>query len=72
MYYTVPGKHTLEEIVGDLLILAKKEDKDVFNCLDMMDNATMFKNLKFGPGTASCTTTCTTGSARRWTTPKWA
>jgi len=49
-YYTVPGKHTIEQLFGDMLILAKKEDKDVFNCLDMMENPSMLKNLKFGPG----------------------
>lgn len=27
-----------------------QENQDVFNCLDMMDNATMFKEMKFGPG----------------------
>ena len=29
---------------------AVQENQDVFNCLDMMDNATMFKEMKFGPG----------------------
>ena len=34
----------------DALILAKKEDFDVFNALDLMENKTFLENLKFGIG----------------------
>eukprot|EP00741_Cyanophora_paradoxa_P024458 tig00022075_g23615.t1 len=49
-FYNVPGKHTLEELVRDALILAKQNDFDVFNALDIFDNGQIFKNLKFGVG----------------------
>ena len=32
------------------LILAKNNGADVFNCLDLMENNTVFEKLKFGPG----------------------
>ena len=34
----------------DALILAKKEDFDVFNALDLMENKSFLENLKFGIG----------------------
>ena len=34
----------------DLLILAKQEDFDVFNALDVMENESFLKELKFGIG----------------------
>jgi glycylpeptide N-tetradecanoyltransferase len=32
------------------LILAKSNGADVFNCLDLMENNKVFKDLKFGAG----------------------
>lgn len=34
---------SLEELIRNALILAKKEDFDVYNCLDLMDNESIFK-----------------------------
>ena len=49
-YYSVPGAHSLMDIFKDMLILAKSHRFDVFNALDIMDNMTVFKELKFGIG----------------------
>ena len=38
-FYNVPGKNPLKELIKDALILAKKKDFDVFNALDIMENA---------------------------------
>ncbi|KAJ2491694.1 glycylpeptide N-tetradecanoyltransferase, partial [Coemansia sp. RSA 2052] len=40
----------LTDLARDALILAKDANFDVFNCLDMMDNAMFTDELKFGPG----------------------
>ena len=34
-YYNVPGRHGMEALLGDALILAKAKGADVFNCLDL-------------------------------------
>lgn len=39
-----------EELIKNALILAKKEGYDVYNCLNLMDNATAFENLHFQTG----------------------
>ena len=49
-YYNVPGKHKLEDLMRNLIILAKQKDLDVFNALDIMHNETFLKELKFGIG----------------------
>jgi len=49
-WYNVATTKTLEELLGDALILAKKDGFDVFNCLDIQDNESVLKDLKFGPG----------------------
>lgn len=49
-FYNVPGKHTIEQIMGDALILAKQCGVDVFNALDLQENGTVVRDLKFGPG----------------------
>ncbi len=36
--------------MGDALVLAKNLDFDVFNALDVMENATFLETLKFGRG----------------------
>lgn len=38
------------ELYNNLLIEAKKQNKDVFNCLDIMDNKYIFEKLKFEKG----------------------
>ena len=37
-------------LVADALVLAKAAGYDVFNCLDLMQNTTFIKDLKFGQG----------------------
>lgn len=49
-YYTVASKHPLKDLVKDMLIVAKQKNHDVFNALDLMDNQTFLKDLKFGMG----------------------
>jgi len=49
-YYTVAKKHSLEEVMKQALIMAKKKGYDVYNALDIMDNRTFFDEHKFGVG----------------------
>lgn len=49
-YYNVPGAHTIMELFKDMLIVAKSKGFDVFNALDIMENSTVFNELKFGIG----------------------
>jgi len=49
-YYTVANKHTLTQLMKDILIIAKQNGYDVFNSLDLMDNGEYLKDLKFGMG----------------------
>lgn len=49
-YYNVPGRHGMAAVLGDALILARARGADVFNCLDLQENAPVLRDLKFGPG----------------------
>ncbi|KAK3005949.1 hypothetical protein RJ639_017652 [Escallonia herrerae] len=49
-YYNVSTKTPLLQLMNDALIVAKLKDFDVFNALDVMQNETFLKELKFGPG----------------------
>ncbi|GAM20892.1 hypothetical protein SAMD00019534_040670 [Acytostelium subglobosum LB1] len=49
-FYNVATSVPLIDLMADALHFAKKSDFDVFNCLDIMDNATFLKDLKFQPG----------------------
>ncbi|KAG0454718.1 hypothetical protein HPP92_023668 [Vanilla planifolia] len=49
-YYNVATKTPLLQLMNDLLIVAKQKDYDVFNALDVMENESFLKELKFGPG----------------------
>jgi glycylpeptide N-tetradecanoyltransferase len=49
-YYNVAHTVPYEELIRDLLIIARDDGADVFNALDIMDNPTVFKNLLFGCG----------------------
>lgn len=49
-FYNVPGKHTLKELLSDMLICAASLGFDVFNALNLMENGTVLEELKFGPG----------------------
>ncbi|KMZ76425.1 Glycylpeptide N-tetradecanoyltransferase [Zostera marina] len=49
-FYNVATKTPLIQLMNDALIIAKKNDYDVFNALDLMYNESFLKELKFGPG----------------------
>lgn len=49
-FYNVATKTPLKQLMLDALILAKKLDFDVFNCLDIFENEVFLKDLKFGIG----------------------
>lgn len=50
MYYTVAEGHSLVSLMTDALILAKNNGFDVFNALDILENESFLKELKFGEG----------------------
>ncbi len=41
---------SMEELMKDLLVLARNEGADVFNALDLMENSQVFESLQFGAG----------------------
>merc|ERR1712216_323057 len=45
-----PAKTDIKQLMEDALILARSKDFDVFNALDLMENARFLKDLKFGIG----------------------
>ncbi|KAJ4960025.1 hypothetical protein NE237_019935 [Protea cynaroides] len=49
-YYNVSTQTPLLQLINDALIVAKHNDYDVFNALDIMHNESILKELKFGPG----------------------
>ena len=49
-FYNVANTVTTTALLGDLLTLAYAVGADVFNALDVMDNASAFDELKFGQG----------------------
>jgi glycylpeptide N-tetradecanoyltransferase len=49
-YYNAPGSLSLHDLMHNLLIEAAKQDLDVFNALDLMENKPMLEPLKFGIG----------------------
>lgn len=49
-YYQIAKTVTLTELFRDLMVLARDEGADVFNALDLMENSTVFEELKFGSG----------------------
>jgi len=49
-YYNVATRTPLLQLMNDALIVAKRNDYDVFNALDVMQNESFLKELKFGPG----------------------
>ena len=49
-YYNVATTVPLKQLMNDLLIFAKQQDFDVFNALDIMENGSVLKDLKFGIG----------------------
>lgn len=53
MFYTVPGATPLPQLMTDALILAHNKGYDVFNALDLLENSSFLKDLKFGIGDGS-------------------
>ena len=49
-WYNVSTTGRLEQGMKDLLTIAKQEDFDVFNALDIMENESFMQNLKFQMG----------------------
>ena len=49
-YYYFNTKTPLAKLMSDALVLAKRHDFDVFNALDILENGTFLKELKFGIG----------------------
>eukprot|EP00478_Filoreta_tenera_P000378 GABV01000378.1.p1 GENE.GABV01000378.1~~GABV01000378.1.p1 ORF type:complete len:337 (+),score=85.25 GABV01000378.1:370-1380(+) len=49
-FYNVAGKHPWVDLMQDALILARNEGFDVFNALNLMENESFLKELKFGAG----------------------
>jgi glycylpeptide N-tetradecanoyltransferase len=49
-YYNVATTISFLDLMTDSLILARNEGADVFNALDLAENATVFNQLKFGQG----------------------
>lgn len=49
-FYNVVTKTPLNDFMNDMLITAKNLDLDVFNALDLMENAKFLESLKFGIG----------------------
>eukprot|EP00004_Rigifila_ramosa_P000662 TRINITY_DN10694_c0_g1_i1.p1 TRINITY_DN10694_c0_g1~~TRINITY_DN10694_c0_g1_i1.p1 ORF type:complete len:453 (-),score=118.22 TRINITY_DN10694_c0_g1_i1:46-1404(-) len=49
-YYYATTKTPLEQLMNDMLIVAKKDNHDVFNALDLAENTSFIKELKFHPG----------------------
>merc|ERR1719422_1198133 len=49
-FYNVSTATPWADLMGDALVLAKKENFDVFNALDLMENSEFLEKLKFGIG----------------------
>jgi glycylpeptide N-tetradecanoyltransferase len=49
-YYNVATSTPLLQLMNDVLVMAKQREYDVFNALDVMQNESFLKELKFGPG----------------------
>ncbi|XP_065196244.1 glycylpeptide N-tetradecanoyltransferase 1-like [Sycon ciliatum] len=49
-YYNVCTTHSLQDVLQSALIIAKEDGIDVFNALDIMENSTVLRYLKFGAG----------------------
>jgi len=49
-FYNVATSTDWVDLMNDALVLAKKDEFDVFNALDLMDNSEFLEKLKFGIG----------------------
>jgi glycylpeptide N-tetradecanoyltransferase len=51
--FVVPGVNSIKQLINDAMILAAKKGYDVFNALDLLENQSYLKDLKFGIGDGS-------------------
>jgi len=49
-FYNVAKKSNLTDLVHDALVIARNDNYDVFNALNLMNNSTFLEELKFGIG----------------------
>ena len=49
-FFNIATSVTFKELMKNALILAKQNGFDVYNCLNIMDNESVFKDLLFGMG----------------------
>jgi len=49
-FYNVAKKNDLSDLMHDALVIAKNDNYDVFNALNLMNNGTFLEDLKFGIG----------------------
>ena len=49
-FYNVAKKNSITDLVHDALVIARNDNYDVFNALNLMDNSTFLEDLKFGIG----------------------
>lgn len=52
-FFNIPGKYTIKELIKNALILAKQQNFDVYNALNIMENESVFSDLLFGKGDGS-------------------
>ncbi|GAW83088.1 glycylpeptide N-tetradecanoyltransferase [Plasmodium gonderi] len=52
-FYNVTTTTTFKNLMQDAILLAKKNNFDVFNALEVMQNKSVFEDLKFGEGDGS-------------------
>lgn len=49
-FYNFATSIEYEELIRNALIVAKRQEFDVYNCLDIMNNQSVFENLYFMVG----------------------
>ncbi|CAG9476172.1 glycylpeptide N-tetradecanoyltransferase, putative [Plasmodium vivax] len=52
-FYNVTTTATFKQLMQDAILLAKRNNFDVFNALEVMQNKSVFEDLKFGEGDGS-------------------
>lgn len=52
-FFNIPGQYTIKDLIRNALILAKQQNFDVYNALNIMENEGTFNDLLFGRGDGS-------------------
>ena len=52
-FFNVPGRYTIKDLFKNAIVLAKQQNFDVFNALNVMENEKVFSDLLFGRGDGS-------------------